>query len=62
MRSSLALAFLSIAAAVSAVRFEAEDATRTGDLIIATDVPGFTGTGYVAGMDNLSFKAFVLLP
>jgi len=53
--------FLSIATAASAVRFEAEDATRTGNVVTATDILGFTGTGYMAGMDNVPFKAFVLL-
>jgi hypothetical protein len=52
MRSSSGLALLAIASAASAVRFEAEDATTTGDLYTATDVSGFSGSGYVAGWNN----------
>jgi len=52
MRPSLGSALLVLASAASAVRFEAEDATTTGDLYTASDLAGFSGSGYVAGWDN----------
>lgn len=51
MRSSPWLALLAASSAFAAI-FEAENAVIAGDLIIATDVTGFTGTGYVAGWDD----------
>ncbi|KAF8866962.1 hypothetical protein BDZ45DRAFT_734999 [Acephala macrosclerotiorum] len=46
------LSILTLLGKASAVVFEAENATITGDLYVATDVPGFSGTGYIAGWDN----------
>lgn len=52
MRSSSVLALLASFSSTFAVTFEAESAVIAGDLLVATDVAGFTGTGYVAGWDN----------
>ncbi len=38
----------------SATIFEAEDATITGDLVVATDVAGYSGTGYVTNWEDPS--------
>jgi hypothetical protein len=51
---SLVLSLLATASAVSAVVFEAESATRAGVLTVESAVPGFTGTGYVAGWDDVA--------
>lgn len=51
MRSSL-LSLFAAASAVSAVVFEAESAVRGGVLVVESAIPGFTGTGYVAGWDD----------
>jgi hypothetical protein len=47
MRSSLGLALLAFLSCISAVIFEAESGVLTGDLYIASDLAGYTGTGYV---------------
>ncbi|KAH6706494.1 glycosyl hydrolase family 26-domain-containing protein [Leptodontidium sp. MPI-SDFR-AT-0119] len=50
---------LALASLASAVVYEAELATFTGGVHVASDVPGYTGTGYVAGFaadgDTVSF-------
>jgi hypothetical protein len=52
MRFSPSLALLASASSAVAVIFEAESAAITGDLVVATDLAGYSGTGYVAGWDN----------
>jgi len=51
--------FLALASLASAVVYEAELATFSGDVYAASDLPGYTGTGYVAGFaaegDSISF-------
>lgn len=46
------LCLLAAASAVSAVVIEAETATKAGVLVNEATLPGFTGTGYVAGWDD----------
>lgn len=57
MRLPLLLA--AAASVASATVYEAENATFTGSVYIASDVPGYTGSGYVAGFsvaeDTISF-------
>jgi hypothetical protein len=43
---------LTLLGSASAVVFEAENATLTGNLYVATAVPGFSGAGYVAGFQT----------
>lgn len=43
---------LTLLGSAFAVVFEAEDAVLTGALNVATDVPKFSGTGYVAGFQT----------
>ncbi len=52
MRHVSSLALLSGIA--SAAIFEAEDATINGDLVIATDIAGYSGSGYVTNWDDSS--------
>ena len=56
MRSFSLLVLASLA---SAVVYEAELATFSGDVYAASDLPGYTGTGYVAGFasegDSIGF-------
>jgi hypothetical protein len=54
MRSSLGLALLAIASSASATVFEAETGALTGGLYVATDLAGFTGTGYVTNFTDTS--------
>ena len=49
---SLLFCLLNAASVALAVVIEAESATRTGVLTIESAIPGFTGTGYVAGWDS----------
>lgn len=43
---------LTLLGLASAVIFEAENAILNGNVYVATDVPGFSGTGYVAGFQT----------
>ncbi|KFY46628.1 hypothetical protein V495_02344 [Pseudogymnoascus sp. VKM F-4514 (FW-929)] len=47
MRSLSAVALLAAASTTSAAVFEAESGTVTGGAAVASDLPGFSGTGYV---------------
>ncbi|KFZ11301.1 hypothetical protein V501_04838 [Pseudogymnoascus sp. VKM F-4519 (FW-2642)] len=47
MRSLSAVALLAAASTTSAAVFEAESGTLAGGAVIASDLPGFSGTGYV---------------
>ena len=49
---SLLFCLLNAASVALAVVIEAESATRAGVLTIESAIPGFTGTGYVAGWDS----------
>lgn len=46
------LSILTLLGSASAVIFEAENAILTGNLYVATAVPGFSGSGYVAGFET----------
>lgn len=47
MRSLSAVALLAAASTTSAAIFEAEAGTLAGGATVASDLPGFSGTGYV---------------
>lgn len=47
MRSLSVVALLAAASTTSAVVFEAEAGTLAGGTVVASDLPGFSGTGYV---------------
>ena len=47
MRSLSVVALLAAASATSAAVFEAEAGTLAGGAVVASDLPGFSGTGYV---------------
>jgi len=49
MRSFLGLSLLAIVSSVSAQTYEAEDGALVGALYVDSEVPGYTGTGYVTG-------------
>jgi hypothetical protein len=49
MRSIFWLGLLAIVSSASAQTYEAEDGVLTGALYVDTEVPGYTGTGYVTG-------------
>ena len=51
MRPSV-LSLLAAANAASAVLFEAEAGTKTGNVVAESSLPGFTGTGYAAGFSE----------
>lgn len=46
------LSVLTLLGSAFAVVFEAENAILTGNLAVATAVPGFSGTGYVTGFQT----------
>ena len=52
MRSILGLALLAIVPSISSTTFEAESGTLAGGVYIATDLAGFTGTGYVTNFTD----------
>ncbi|KAH8597329.1 glycosyl hydrolase family 26-domain-containing protein [Bisporella sp. PMI_857] len=49
MYTHSAFAVLALVSSATAILFEAENGVPTGGVHVATDLPGYTGTGYVAG-------------